>query len=406
MYSLSNKIKKQKSTISYLSISYLLITLILVFFGIFTIKGLYDIGDLTKSIYDHPLVVSNASLHAALSTTKMHRSLKDAVLANSSAEMELALNAVVENEQNVYRQLDTIRTHILGEEGKALEKQTRQLFEDWKPIRENVVRLLKSGNKEAAIAITKTNFAAHADKLELEMLALTSYSRLKADGFIERANLMQAALEKFTLVLSVLGVFISLIIAFVSVKFVANADKILLEASKKLEEQTLQDELTKIANRRHFDKKLQEEWRRMKRRNDPLSLIFFDVDHFKLYNDTYGHLAGDDCLQTIAITASRLFKRPGDLLARYGGEEFIAILTNTNFEGATALAEELRRHIYEAEMLHGTSPVSKFVTISCGVSSVIPDESISYDVLLKAADEALYKAKEQGRNKIVSSNIN
>ena len=398
---LSNKIKKQK-----LSISYLLITLIFIFFGIFAIKGLSAMGDLTRRIYEHPLVVSNASLHAALNITKMHRSMKDVVLANSSGEMEFALSAVAENEQNVYQQLDTIRKHILGEEGKALEKQTRQLFENWKPIRENVVRLLKSGNKKEAIAITKTKGAAHVDKLELEMLGLTSYARKKADGFIEHAEKMQSDLEKFTLVLSIAGVFIFLIIAFTAVKLVSNADKVLLEASKKLQDMTLQDDLTKIANRRNFDKKLQEEWRRMMRSKDHLSLVFFDVDHFKLYNDTYGHQAGDVCLQTIANTASQLFKRAGDLLARYGGEEFIAILTNTNFESATNLAEELRRNIYETEIRHDTSPVSKFVTISCGISSVIPDESTSPQVLLEVADKALYEAKDQGRNKIVSRNLN
>ncbi|MFT6984274.1 MAG: diguanylate cyclase (GGDEF)-like protein [Psychromonas sp.] len=397
MNSFLNRINKQK-----LPISYLLITLIFIFFGIFTTKGLYGLGNITREIYEHPLVVSNASLEV----TKMHRSLNDAALANSSAEMEFSLNAVTQSEQNVYQQLDIIRENILGEEGRTLEKQTRQLFDDWKPRRENVVRLLKSGNKKEAIAVIKENGAAYIDKHELGMLALTLYARKKADGFIAHAIIMQSELEKITLFLSIGGVFISLIIAFTAVRLVANAEKVILEASKQLNEMALQDGLTKIANRRNFDKKLQEEWRRMMRRKEPLSLIFFDVDHFKLYNDNYGHQAGDVCLQTIANTAAQLFKRPGDLFARYGGEEFIAILTNTNLEGATTLAEELRRNVYEAEIDHDTSPVCKFVTISCGVSSVIPDESKSDQVLLKIADEALYEAKEQGRNKIVSRNIN
>jgi hypothetical protein len=118
MHALFNKINKQPFPRSFLPISYLLITLIFVFFGIFTIKGLYELGDLTKRIYKHPLVVSNASLYTALDIVKMHRSMKDAVLANSSGEMELALNAVVQSEKDIDRQLNLIQTYILGEEGK------------------------------------------------------------------------------------------------------------------------------------------------------------------------------------------------------------------------------------------------------------------------------------------------
>lgn len=185
-----------------------------------------------------------------------------------------------------------------------------------------------------------------------------------------------------------------------------NAEKALQDANKKLLNMAMQDGLTQIANRRNFDIKLKEEWRRMMRRKTPLSLIIFDVDHFKFYNDTYGHQAGDICLQTIAKKAVKFFKRPGDLLARYGGEEFAAILPNTTIEGAKIMAEEVRRYIHEAQIHHDTSPVSNFVTISCGISSVIPNESTSSQILLEVADKALYDAKEQGRNKVVIRELN
>lgn len=185
-----------------------------------------------------------------------------------------------------------------------------------------------------------------------------------------------------------------------------NAEKALLEANKKLQDMVMLDGLTQIANRRNFDQKLKEEWRRMVRIKKPLSLIIFDVDHFKLYNDTYGHQAGDICLQTIANKASEFFRRPGDLLARYGGEEFVALLPNTTIEGATSVAEKVRRNIHETEIHHDTSPVCKFVTISCGVSSVIPNKSTSSQALLEVADKGLYEAKEQGRNKVVTRNLN
>lgn len=215
--------------------SFLLIILIFVSFGIFTIKGLQTLDDLTRSIYEHPLVVSNASLEAALNITKMHRSMKDVVLATSLSEIEFALDAVAENEQKVYQQLDTIRKDILGQEGKALEKQTRQLFANWKPLREKVVRLLKSDNKQEAILITKTNGADHVEKLEEKMLELASYARKKADSFIELAETMQSNLEKITLVFSISGVFISLIIAFTATKLVLNAEKLLQDKNDKLQ---------------------------------------------------------------------------------------------------------------------------------------------------------------------------
>lgn len=184
------------------------------------------------------------------------------------------------------------------------------------------------------------------------------------------------------------------------------AEKALLKANKKLKDMAMQDGLTKIANRRNFDIKLKEEWRRMARIKKPLSIMIFDVDHFKLYNDTYGHQAGDNCLQTIARKASRFFKRPGDIIARYGGEEFVVLLPNTAIEGAVTLAEKVRRKIHETEINHDKSPVGKYVTISSGVSSVIPNKSTSHQILLEVADKNLYEAKKQGRNRVVARNLN
>ena len=230
MTSLLNTINKQK-----LPISFFLIIIIFISFEIFTIKGLQTLGDLTRKIYEHPLVVSNASLHAALDITKMHRGMKDVVLARSPDDVENWLNVVAESEQKVYRQLDIIRKDILGQEGKTLEKQTRQLFENWKPIRESVVKLLNSGNKQGAILITKTNGADHVAKIEGKMLELTSYARKKADGFIELAETRQSNIEKITLILTIAGVLVSLIISFVATRFVSNAGKLLQNENEKLQ---------------------------------------------------------------------------------------------------------------------------------------------------------------------------
>jgi len=230
MTSLPDKIKKHT-----LTMSFLLIIVLFLSSGIFTIKGLFTLNHLTRTIYEHPLVVSNSALHAALNITKMHRSMKDVVLANSPDEIEAALKAVAENEQKVYQQLDTIRKNILGEEGQALEKQTRQLFVNWKPIREEVVRLLKSDNKQDAILITKEKGADHVAELDAKMLELTLYARKKATNFLKIAEASQSSLEKITVILTLAGVLLSLIIAFIATYRVLKAEKVLLDKNIELQ---------------------------------------------------------------------------------------------------------------------------------------------------------------------------
>ena len=215
--------------------SFLLIILLFLSFGIVTIKGLFTLGTLTRTIYEHPLVVSNASLHAAFNITKMHRSMRDVVLANSPNEIETALKAVAEAEQKVFQQLDIIQKDILGEEGQAIEKQTRQLFVNWKPIREEVVHLLKSDDKQNAIRITKGKGADHVANLESKMIELTSYARQKATGFLEFAEASQSRLEKVTVILTFAGVFLSIVIAFIATSRLQNAKKRIIDRNNKLQ---------------------------------------------------------------------------------------------------------------------------------------------------------------------------
>lgn len=175
---------------------------------------------------------------------------------------------------------------------------------------------------------------------------------------------------------------------------------------RKLLEETLrnlsyQDGLTGIANRRRFDEKLEQEWRRTAREHQPISLIMLDIDFFKNYNDIYGHPAGDECLKKIAHVLSETVARPGDIAARYGGEEFAAILPNTALLGAEKLAEQIRAHVEALELPHANSAVSPWVTVSVGLATRIPANSEEHTVLLEGADRALYKAKQQGRNRVV-----
>ena len=179
------------------------------------------------------------------------------------------------------------------------------------------------------------------------------------------------------------------------------AEVALEKANRELHRLSVLDDLTQVANRRRFDETLNEEWHRLSRDRAPLSLIFCDIDCFKLYNDTYGHQAGDDCLRAVADTINANCQRPGDFVGRYGGEEFIVILPNTEGEGAAHLAEDIRESIERMKIPHARSQVSPYVTLSLGVSSVFPSADIIPESLIGVADKALYDAKNQGRNRTV-----
>lgn len=177
------------------------------------------------------------------------------------------------------------------------------------------------------------------------------------------------------------------------------------ELYQELEELAVIDDLTQIANRRRFDRYLTTEWRRLAREKQALSLIMCDVDHFKLYNDTYGHQAGDRCLQRVAQALSKVTKRPADLVARYGGEEFVIVLPNTNIQGAKYIAQQIRLQIESLKIPHINSSVDLYITLSFGVATCIPDGKIDVHTLVSAADRGLYQAKELGRNRIVEFKI-
>ncbi|NJL90912.1 MAG: diguanylate cyclase [Coleofasciculaceae cyanobacterium SM2_1_6] len=163
------------------------------------------------------------------------------------------------------------------------------------------------------------------------------------------------------------------------------------------------DGLTQVANRRRFDDYFLQEWSRAMREGQWLSLILCDVDYFKPYNDHYGHLAGDDCLQRVAQTMNDHVQRPADLVARYGGEEFVVLLPNTSSGGAEQVARNLQSRIQSLRLPHAQSTVKPYVTMSLGVASVIPRANLSPEDLISAADQALYQAKHQGRDRVVVS---
>ena len=175
----------------------------------------------------------------------------------------------------------------------------------------------------------------------------------------------------------------------------------LQQMNDELKTLSIMDSLTQIANRRRFDEVMACEWKRLRREGQCLSLILCDIDYFKNYNDTYGHKAGDECLQAVAKAIAASVKRPSDLVARYGGEEFVVILPNTTADGAFHVAEIIRKAVRNLSIPHEASRADKVVTLSLGAAGIVPGEGHSPKTIINQADQALYLAKDQGRNRSV-----
>lgn len=178
----------------------------------------------------------------------------------------------------------------------------------------------------------------------------------------------------------------------------------LQEANIKLEKLASTDGLTGITNYRHFEELFDQEWKRAIRSKNSISVIMIDVDFFKLYNDTYGHQVGDECLKKMANLFSETVKRPGDIVARYGGEEFIIILPDTNAKSALHISEKLRKGVESMRIEHKASNISEFVTISLGCHTIKPGRNSESLISIRSADEALYLSKKMGRNRVSVKN--
>ncbi|MBD3322803.1 MAG: diguanylate cyclase [Chitinivibrionales bacterium] len=174
----------------------------------------------------------------------------------------------------------------------------------------------------------------------------------------------------------------------------------LRQTNRQLKEMATHDPLTGIFNRRFFKDMYKRDWRIALRAKTRISVIMLDIDFFKGYNDTYGHQAGDSCLQQVAGVLRESLRRAGDIVARYGGEEFIVVLNTVSADEAMQSAEFMRKRISALKIPHSASGVAKYVTVSCGLSSVIPDKKLAPETLIRQADTALYTAKESGRNRV------
>ncbi len=182
------------------------------------------------------------------------------------------------------------------------------------------------------------------------------------------------------------------------VRSIQTSTRLLEQANSELQRLSSLDGLTGLPNRRLFDERYATEWRRSQRESKQLSVIMLDIDSFKRYNDEHGHLAGDDCLRSVANVLAEAIRRPADFVARYGGEEFVVVLPDTGSDGAAGVAESLRARIEQLD--HQSCDLEADVTISAGVATTTPDASAVPDGLVAAADDALYRAKRGGRNRV------
>jgi diguanylate cyclase (GGDEF)-like protein len=181
----------------------------------------------------------------------------------------------------------------------------------------------------------------------------------------------------------------------------AERERELRAANVHLTELASSDGLSGLANRRGFDARLEAEWQLAAKMRRPVALLMIDVDHFKLFNDRYGHLEGDHCLRGVGEVLLKICKGETDFAARYGGEEFVLLLPGAGLETAVQIAERLRRTVESLSFTNTESPWG-FVTVSVGVASLIPQDGDSAEKLVEAADAGLYAAKRRGRNAVVA----
>jgi two-component system chemotaxis family response regulator WspR len=187
-------------------------------------------------------------------------------------------------------------------------------------------------------------------------------------------------------------------------QFLRASQKNLADANIELQKLAALDSLTGIANRRRFDEVMRAEWQRGQRDKKPLSLLMCDIDCFKVYNDSFGHLAGDLCLKKAAAVLTEHLKRPADVAARFGGEEFAIVLPDTDHGGALLIAEACRKHIEQLEIENPQAP-NGFISMSIGLATVVPSKDGSAEGLIALADKALYQAKNDGRNRVVVATV-
>ncbi len=253
-------------------------------------------------------------------------------------------------------------------------------------------------------------YRAHSQTQDTPVILLSAKEdpKLKAQGFNVGANdylvKLPDRLELIARIRYHSAAYINRLQRDDAFRFLRESQQKLADANIELQKLAALDGLTGIANRRRFDDALKSEWNRAQRDKRPLTVMLCDIDFFKLYNDTHGHLAGDLCLKKVAAVLTESLKRPADLAARFGGEEFVLVLPDTDSDGALVVANQCLQKVVALDLPNPQAGTAGVVTVSIGLATMIPTREANCDDLVDMADRAMYAAKQAGRNRIVSAN--
>ena len=278
---------------------------------------------------------------------------------------------------------------------QSSESEALQLMQQIQHLREEVERL-KREREDLYIALSTT--AEHGDCIEAQLHEANQQLKVEVEVRRRTQMTLQTLIEAISKRKADLEIVVQTIMEHGDIMDTQWALKL-----SEMNKIASIDGLTQIPNRRRFDEHLEHQWKQMIRARSPICLILFDIDHFKQFNDTYGHLAGDDCLKQVAQVLEGCVQRPSDLIARYGGEEFAAILPQTTIAGAIEVAQRVQTEIANLKIFHEKSSVSDYLTLSIGIAGSIPTSTQSFSKLLDEADQYLYLAKQQGRDRIIFS---
>lgn len=308
---------------------------------------------------------------------------REAATVFVTAREEIKKLTLTPEEQNALNDLEK----IIGEARPIVDSAMGQVVEDGDKA--TVQRQVDLGLREQSRIIEALNGFVKV---------VETSSLREAEGASRSLDLAQQKM----LALSIGAVLMAVIIGVLVVMREVRTTRELREHRDRLAKLSTTDALTGIANRRRFDEVFDAEWCRAGRSHSPLSLAVLDVDHFKWFNDRYGHALGDQCLAAVARAVSGVIVRHNDLAARYGGEEFACILADTDQQGAMIVADKIRKAVEALGIPHETSSVGDRVTVSVGVATICPGKGDSPKAFFEKADQCLYKAKEGGRNRVVA----
>lgn len=258
--------------------------------------------------------------------------------------------------------------------------------------------LLVLNNPDDDARFAQSSYLAERRPKSVLVLPVMNQGRMIAVIYVENSLLEGAFTERHVKTLELLGA--QAAISLVNARHVEQLERKVTERTEELRRMSMKDGLTGIANRRSFDERLGGEWRRAQRSSKPLSLMMIDIDHFKPFNDHYGHVEGDRCIRTVARTLERVVNRSTDLVARYGGEEFGVVLPDTDAEAALWLANACLQAIADLDIPHAYSSAGKLVGVSIGVCTTFVEPELTAETLVTRADQALYQAKRAGRNRV------